>query len=167
MKHDIFRKQILPIVDKLFRLALNITGNKQDAEDVVQDTLFHVWQKKEKWDSIQSIEAYCFRSTRNIALNKIALKDNRQEPIPDNFDIVEQKSSSQDRLEEEEQTVMLEKCIEQLPEKQRTVFQLRTVEGFSYKQIAEVLNIPEEQVKVNLFRSRQKLKEFFNEHTRD
>jgi RNA polymerase sigma-70 factor (ECF subfamily) len=143
-------------------LALSITGNKQDAEDVVQDTLFHVWEKKERWDSIQNIEAYCFRSVRNIALNKMALRDNQIEAIPDNFDILEQKYSSQDRLEEEEQMMMLEKCIGQLPEKQRTVFQLRTVEGFSYKQIAEVLNIPEEQVKVNLFRSRQKLKEFFN-----
>jgi RNA polymerase sigma-70 factor (ECF subfamily) len=167
MKHDIFRKRILPIVDKLFRLALSITGNKQDAEDVVQDTLFHVWQKKEKLDSIQNVEAYCFRSTRNIALNKIALKDNQQEAIPDNFDIAEQRSNSHDRLEEEEQMAMLEKCIEQLPEKQRTIFQLRSVEGFSYKQIAAVLNIPEEQVKVNLFRSRQKLKEFFNERTRN
>jgi RNA polymerase sigma-70 factor (ECF subfamily) len=167
MKYDIFKKRILPIVDKLFRLALGITGNKQDAEDVVQDTLFHVWEKRERWESIENVEAYCFRSARNIALNKIALKENQQEAIPDNFDIAEQKSSSQDKLEEEEQMRMLEKCIEQLPEKQRTVFQLRSVEGFSYKQIAEVLNIPEEQVKVNLFRSRQKLKEFFNERTRD
>jgi RNA polymerase sigma-70 factor (ECF subfamily) len=167
MKHDIFKKRIFPIVDKLFRLALSITGNKQDAEDVVQDTLFHVWEKREKLDSIQNVEAYCFRSARNIALNKIALKENQQEAIPDNFDIAEQRSNSQDRLEEEEQMAMLEKCIEQLPEKQRTIFQLRSVEGFSYKQIAAVLNIPEEQVKVNLFRSRQKLKEFFNERSRN
>jgi RNA polymerase sigma-70 factor (ECF subfamily) len=155
------------MVDKLFRLALNITGSKQDAEDVVQDTLFHVWQKRERWDSIQNVEAYCFRSARNIALNKIALKDNQQEAIPDNFDIAEQKSSPLDKLEEEEQMIMLNKLIEQLPEKQRTIFQLRTTEGFSYKQIAEVLNIPEEQVKVNLFRSRQTLKEFFDERARD
>jgi RNA polymerase sigma-70 factor (ECF subfamily) len=167
MKHDIFRKRIIPIVDKLFRLALSITGNKQDAEDVVQDTLFHVWEKKEKWDSIQNIEAYCFRSTRNIALNKLALKENQQEAIPDSFEMAEPGSSSQERLEEEEQTAMLETCIDQLPEKQRTVFLLRTVEGFSYKQIAEVLNVSEEQVKVNLFRSRQKLKAFFNERTRN
>jgi RNA polymerase sigma-70 factor (ECF subfamily) len=162
MKHDKFRKNILPIVDKLFRLALSITGNKQDAEDIVQDTLFQIWQKRDEWDSIRNMEAYCFRSARNIAIDSLSLKENQRELLPDNFDIVEIKPNAQDRLEEEEQSVMLERCIRQLPEKQRTVFQLRTVEGFTYKQIASVLNITEEQVKVNLFRSRQKLKEFFD-----
>ena len=163
MKQDKFRKNILPIVDKLFRLALSITGNRQDAEDVVQDTLFYIWRKKEDWDSILDMEGYCFRSTRNIAIDKISLKENQQESIPDNFDIPEQKSSVQDLLEVEEEMVWLENCIKQLPEKQRTIFQLREVEGFSYKQIAEILNISEEQVKVNLFRLRQKLKDFFEE----
>ena len=163
MKQDKFKKNILPIVDKLFRLALSITGNKQDAEDVVQDTMFHLWRKKEEWNSILDMEGYCFRSTRNIAIDKISLKENQQESIPDNFDVPEQKSSVQDLLETEEEMVWLESCIKQLPEKQKTIFQLREVEGFSYKQIAEILNISEEQVKVNLFRSRQKLKDFFEE----
>jgi RNA polymerase sigma-70 factor (ECF subfamily) len=167
MKNDKLRKQILPMIDKLFRLALSITGNKQDAEDVVQDMLFQVWQKRADWDSIQNMEAYCFRSTRNIALDSIALKGKRTETIPDNFDIQERKFSAQDKLEAEEQVAILEKCIRRLPEKQRTVFQLRAVEGFSYKQIAETLNIHESEVKVNLFRARQKLKEFFDERTRD
>jgi RNA polymerase sigma-70 factor (ECF subfamily) len=166
MKNDKLRKYILPMIDKLFRLALSITGNKQDAEDVVQDMLFQVWQKRADWDSIQNMEAYCLRSTRNIALDSIALKGNRLDTIPDNFDIPERKISAQDKLEAEEQAAMLEKCIRQLPEKQRTVFQLRAVEGFSYKQIAEILNIHESEVKVNLFRARQKLKGFFYERTR-
>jgi RNA polymerase sigma-70 factor (ECF subfamily) len=161
MKQDKFKKNILPLIDKLFRLALSVTGNKQDAEDVLQDTLFQVWQKRDKWDSIQNLSAYCFRAIRNNAINKISLKGNQQESIPEHFDIPEYKSTIQERLEEEEQTEMLEEYIRHLPEKQRTIFQLRTVEEFSYKQIAEILNLTEEQVKVNLFRARQKLKAFF------
>jgi len=161
MKQDKFRNKILPLVDKLFRLALSITGNKQDAEDVVQDTLFNVWKKKEDWDSIDNLEAYCFRSTRNIAIDKIALKENQQEALSDDYDIPETKSNAQDNLEQEEQMLLLEKCIQKLSEKQQTIFHLREVEGFSYKQIADIMNISEEQIKVNLFRSRQKLKEFF------
>ena len=164
MKQDKFRKNILPIVDKLFRLALSITGNKQDAEDVVQDTMFHLLRKKEDWDSIQDMEGYCFRSTRNIAIDKISLKENQQESIPDNFDIQERSSDIQKQMEVKEEMLWVENCIKQLPEKQRTIFQLREVEGFSYKQIADILNITEEQVKVNLFRSRQKLKDFFEKN---
>jgi RNA polymerase sigma-70 factor (ECF subfamily) len=161
MKHDVFRKKIWPLTDKLFRLALSITGNRQDAEDVVQDAMFNMWEKRENWNSINNLEAYCFRSTANIAIDKISLKENQLESIPENFDFPENNPSVQDYLEKEEQLTLLENFIRQLPEKQRAIFQLREVEEFTYKQIAEILNVSEEQVKVNLFRSRQKLKEFF------
>jgi RNA polymerase sigma-70 factor (ECF subfamily) len=163
MKHDQFKKKILPLTDRLFRLALGITGNRQDAEDVVQDTLFHVWQKRNDWEAIANLEAYCFRATRNNAINKISLKGNQQESIPDYYDIPEYRSNTQERLEEKEQVAMLETYIRQLPEKQQSILHLRTVEELSYKQIAEILNLTEEQVKVNLFRARQKLKAFFEE----
>jgi len=51
-----------------------------------------------------------------------------------------------------------------LSEKQRTVFLLKDMEGLSYKEICEVMNIPEEQVKVNLFRARQKIKELMDSY---
>ncbi|MCL1938811.1 MAG: RNA polymerase sigma factor [Candidatus Azobacteroides sp.] len=162
MKQDKFRNRILPLVDKLFRLALSITGNKQDAEDVVQDALFNVWKRKEEWDAIANLEGYCFRSTRNIALDKISLKENQQESLREYEGVPELKPNVQERLEQEEQIRMLENFIEKLAEKQRTIFRLREIEDLSYKQIAEIMNISEEQVKVNLFRARQKLKEFFN-----
>jgi RNA polymerase sigma-70 factor (ECF subfamily) len=161
MKQDKFRNRIVPLVDKLFRLALSITENKQDAEDVVQDMLLNVWKKREEWDAIANLEAYCFRSTRNIAIDKISLKQNQQEALTDDYDIPEIKSNAQEQLELEEQLALLENFVKRLPEKQRTIFQLREVEDLSYRQIAEVMKISEEQVKVNLFRIRQKLKEFF------
>jgi RNA polymerase sigma-70 factor (ECF subfamily) len=161
MKQDKFRNRILPLVDKLFRLALSITENKQDAEDVIQDMLLNVWKKKEKWDSIVNLEAYCFRSTRNIAIDKISLKHNQQEILGDDYEIPAIQSNIQEQLEQEEQFILLENFVKRLPEKQRTIFQLREIEDLSYKQIAEIMNISEEQVKVNLFRIRQKLREFF------
>lgn len=164
MGQDRFKKNVLPLVDKLFRLALSITGNKQDAEDVVQDTLFNLWRKKNEWSTIQNLEAYCFRSTRNIALDKLALKENQQECIPNNFDLPEQKINAQEQLEKDEQMHLLEMCVKRLPEKQQTIFQLREIEGFTYKQIADILNLSEEQVKVNLFRARQKIKKQLEEN---
>ncbi|MDR0542642.1 MAG: RNA polymerase sigma factor [Dysgonamonadaceae bacterium] len=160
MKQDYFRNKILPLSDKLFRLALSITGNRQDAEDVVQDALLNVWKKSE-WETVENPEAYCFRSVRNIAIDKISLKENRQEAWNDDYDKPDAAASVQERLEREEQLFLLENVIRQLPEKQRTVFQLREAEELNYRQIAEVMNISEEQVKVNLFRARQKIKTFF------
>ena len=149
------------MTDKLFRLALSITGNRQDAEDVVQDALLNVWKKKDDWEQIDNWEAYCYRSARNVAIDKISLKENQQEAWNNEYDEPDVGISIQQRLEEEEQLLLLENFIRRLPEKQRTVFQLREVEDLNYKQIAEVMNISEEQVKVNLFRARQKIKAFF------
>ncbi|MDL2222763.1 RNA polymerase sigma factor [Bacteroidales bacterium OttesenSCG-928-M11] len=161
MNSDVFQKKILPLADKLFRLALSITGNKQDAEDVVQDVLLKIWNKREIWGKVDNWEGYCIRSTRNVALDKMELKDNQQLSIPEHFDIKESKADIQSQLEAEERMSLLEQYIEQLPEKQRTVFLLREIEEMNYKDIALALNITQEQVKVNLFRARQKVKEYF------
>ena len=162
MRQNKFKTNILPIVDKLFRLALSITGNKEDAEDVVQDVLLHIW-KKDDWEKIEKIEAYCFRSTRNRALDAIALKDNQTETLPDDFDYTVQEDFEK-RLEAQELIELVEKWLAKLPEKQQTIFHLREVEELSYKEIAITMNITEEQVKITLFRLRKKLKDYFDRY---
>jgi len=160
MRQNKFKATLLPIRDKLFRLALSITGNKEDAEDIVQDVLLHIW-KKEDWEQIEHIEAYCFRSTRNRALDMIALKDNQIEAFPDDFDLPVQDDIAR-KVEVQEQIDWMEKWLVRLPEKQQTIFRLREIEELSYKEIASILNITEEQVKISLFRLRRKLKEYFD-----
>jgi len=157
-----FKTTILPIIDKLFRLALSITGNKEDAEDVVQDVVLHIL-KKDDWEKIENIEAYCFRSIRNRALDKIALKDNQTEALPEGFDCTAQENIEK-IYEAQEQVELVEKWLTKFPEKQQTIFRLREVEGLNYKEIAAVLNITELQVKITLFRLRLKLKEYFNSY---
>jgi RNA polymerase sigma-70 factor (ECF subfamily) len=160
MRQNNFKATLLPIIDKLFRLALSITGSKEDAEDVVQDVLLQLL-KKEDWEKIEHIEAYCFRSTRNRALDTIALKDNRIEALPEDFDFPAQDNIEQ-KIETLEQIDMIDKWLKKLPEKQQTIFRLREAEELSYKEIALIMNITEEQVKINLFRLRRKLKEYFD-----
>ena len=52
-----FRNDILPLKDKLFRLALRITMNRAEAEDVVQDTMLRVWSQRDEWPALDSVEA--------------------------------------------------------------------------------------------------------------
>ena len=59
MQEISFRNDILPLKDKLFRLALRITFDRAEAEDVVQETLIRVWNKRDEWTKFGSIEAYC------------------------------------------------------------------------------------------------------------
>ena len=58
MKEISFRNDVLPLKNKLFRLALCITLNREEAEDVVQDTMIKVWNARERWQDLESIEAF-------------------------------------------------------------------------------------------------------------
>ena len=63
MKID-FRNDILPLKNQLYRFALRITLDSAEAEDVVQETLIKVWNKRDTWDEIDNIEAFCFTVCR-------------------------------------------------------------------------------------------------------
>ena len=70
-----FRNDILPLKDKLFRLALRITFDRAEAEDVVQETLIRVWNKRDEWSQFGSIEAYCLTVAKNLAIDRSQKKE--------------------------------------------------------------------------------------------
>ncbi len=165
MKNISFRNDVLPLKDALYRLALRITLSHEEAEDIVQDTLIKVWDKRESWNEIESIEAFSITICRNLALDRIKKHDNlndsleeRQTESPDTSSTPFEDTLQQDRIE------LVRNLVNALPEKQRSCMQLRDFEGKPYKEIANILGISEEQVKVNIFRARQTVKERFQKY---
>lgn len=160
MKKVSFRNDVLPLKNELFRLALRITLNRVEAEDIVQDTLIKVWERRFEWESIDSIEAFSLTVCRNLSLDRLRKKENSNDSLED-VNIAEPVASSnpQDRMIQEDRVSLVRQIIDSLPEKQRSCMQLRDFEGKSYKEIAQVLDITEEQVKVNIFRARQMVKQ--------
>ena len=161
-----FQKDILPLKNELYRLALRITLNAADAEDVVQETMLKVWNRRHQWDEIESIEAFCLTICRNQALDKTRRMGRQDESLNEDH---HQQADHSYNANPEEQAIhqdrlrLLSRLMDGLPEKQRTVMQLREREGKSYKEIADVMGITEDQVKINLFRARQALKQQFIE----
>lgn len=163
MQANDFRHDILPLKDKLFRLALRITLNRAEAEDVVQDTMIRVWDRRDDWHEMDSVEAYCLTVCRNLAIDRSQLKEKQNETLSE-ADVNRPDASDPYALcVRNEQMALIHRLINGLPEKQRTVVQLRDIEGKSYKEIADILQMSEEQVKVNLFRARQKIKQQYTE----
>ena len=156
-----FRTDILPLKDKLFRLALRITFDRAEAEDVVQETMIRVWNKRDEWDGLESIEAYCVTIARNLASDRSEKKDAHTVELTPEAEQTPEASGPYDRLVNKERLMLVHRLVSELPEKQRLIMQLRDVEGQSYKEIAVALHLTEEQVKVNLFRARQKVKQKF------
>ena len=156
MKKVSFRNDVLPLKNQLYRLALRITLNSAEAEDIVQDTMMKVWNRRERWDEIESMEAFCLTICRNLALDRMKKAENQNDSLdktmeqqPDRASSPYEQAVSQDRIQ------LVREIINTLPEKQRSCVQLRDIEGKAYKEIAEILSITEEQVKVNIFRARQ------------
>lgn len=157
--HEIsFRNDILPLKDKIFRLALRITLDRAEAEDIVQDTLIRVWNKRDEWANVDSAEAYCLTIARNLAIDRSQKMEARNVELTSETQEMPDALTPEKELERDEQLRLVHRLINGLPEKQRTTIQLRDIEGKSYKEIADILEISEEQVKVNLFRARQHIK---------
>ena len=163
MQEISFRNDILPLKDKLFRLALRITLDRAEAEDVVQDTMIRVWTKRDEWQQFESVEAYCLIVAKNLAIDRSQKKDAQNVELTPEMAEEADTSGPYDRLVNNERMKIIHRLIDELPEKQRLIMQLRDIEGESYKDIAKVLQLTEEQVKVNLFRARQKVKQRYIE----
>ena len=147
MKTVSFRNDVLPLKNELFRLALRITLNEAEAEDVVQETMIKVWNRRD----------VC----RNLALDKAKKMGNRSEGLEGSGGDPSDESFSADPERAavlNDTMAILRRLMDSLPEKQRSVMHLRDVEGKSYKEIADVMGISQEQVKVNLFRARQAIR---------
>ena len=145
MREISFRNDILPLKDKLYRLALRITFDSAEAEDIVQDTMIRVWNKRDEWTQFDSIEAYCLTVARNLAIDRSQkLESQNVELTPETQEMPD--TLTPDRAyEQDEQLRLVHHLINELPEKQRTIVQLRDIEGKSYKEIADVLQPTEEQ----------------------
>lgn len=158
MKEISFRDEILPLKDKFYRLALRITLNAAEAEDIVQDTLMRMWSKRAELAEVENLETYGLTICRNLSLDRKGRRAAANLPL----DAVEEQaaagSSGYEPIEGRERLQWVRRLFNSLPERQRSVMQLRDIEGKSYREIAAVMGWSEDQVKVTLFRARRAIR---------
>jgi RNA polymerase sigma-70 factor (ECF subfamily) len=163
MKEISFKNDVLPLKDKLFRLALRITSNREEAEDIVQDTLIKLWNQRDEWSAIQNMETYSMTVCRNLSLDTINKRERQNISLDETAHDQPDISRTQDEaLIRQQQMDSIQAIIQQLPEKQRTIILLRDIEEKSYQEIADIMGINLSDVKVNLFRARQTVKTKIN-----
>jgi len=153
-----FTTKILPIKDKLFRFSFRIVGNMQEAEDVVQEVFINLWNKRLDIHKLNNVDAFCMAMTKNLSLDKLRSKHKRVVPMPDNYDVPQVAANPLQQTEQKDMLNKVAAMINQLPENQKLVIQLRDVEGYTYNEISTLLKMSLDQVKVNLFRARKQIR---------
>ncbi len=155
MKKLSFRDDVLPLKDKIFRLAFRITLSRAEAEDIVQDVLIKVWNRRDDLAEVDSIEAYSLTVCRNLSLDHLQRKENDNVNLDDAPPTEADDAPPDLQMIRNERIDNIKRLIERLPIPQRAAMQLRDMEGKTYKEISAITGQTEEQVKVNIFRARQ------------
>ncbi|MCA6073696.1 RNA polymerase sigma factor [Fulvivirga sedimenti] len=161
MSLEAFKSRVLPVKNKLYRFAYRLLGDDSEAQDVVQEVLIKVWDRHDTMDELENMEAWCMRVTRNLSYDKLKSRQRRMtDSFEEGFDIGATDDATPYKSAETKDTMrMIRKLMERLPDKQRHVMQLRDIEGYSYKEIGDILELDMSQVKVNLFRARKQIRE--------
>lgn len=158
-----FLDQIQGIRDRVFRVAKRILISKEEAEDATQEVILKLWNMEEsKRKSFNNLEAYTITMAKNHCLDRIKSKQAQVLSLNEQF----QSQPSPSLLKQIEVSNEMEwvvKLINQLPERERMILQLREIEQYEFDQIASLMEIPEGTVRVYLSRIRKKIKKQFIE----
>ena len=141
--------------DKLYRYALRFVKDGEAAEDVVQDVMYKLWQKRQEVDGIDNLEAWLMVLTRNRSLDILRKNKDNQVNIDEAYTVSDTAPIPDKQMENADLMEQLKLCLNQLPEKQRTIFHLREIEQMTYEEICTSTGFTLDDVKVSLFRARK------------
>lgn len=176
-----FAEDAMPLMDGLYSAAMRMTRNTADAEDLVQETYLKAFNAYERFETGTNLKAWMYRILTNSYINAYRKKQRR--PDESDIDDIEDlylyrrlggaESAVLSRSAEDELLEMfgedeVKLALEDLPEHYRMPILLADVEGFAYKEIAEILDVPIGTVMSRLHRGRKQLQKrlysFAEEH---
>ncbi len=158
MKVEEFKRDVLPVKDKLYRFALRMLRNPAEAEDTVQEVFLKLWSKRENLKEYKSIEAFSMVMTRNLCLDKLKSPRNRTSELIDS-DLKVYEGSPEKKYEMKDNIKYVHRIIASLPDQQKMIMQLRDVEGYEFEEIAEIMQMKLNAIRVNLSRARKTVRD--------
>jgi len=167
---DAFEAMARRCAPGLFRVALRLTGRREDAEDLVQETLVRALPKLRRFEGRASLSTYLFRALGNLWKNRLRSKQRSrlvdwfrvgsgdEEVAGSALDPPDPQPLATERLETEDRAVEVRQAVARLEPTRRLTLLLREVEEMSYEEIAEVTSVPVGTVRSRLARAREDLR---------
>jgi len=156
MTQSDFLAQVMPFKDKLFRLAKRLLISTEEAQDATQEMVLKLWKNKEKIQSYKSVEAFAMTMTKNYCYDRLKSKQAQNLKIVHN-NYKDESIGLQKQIEVNDSLQWVSKIMDNLPEQQRLVVQLRDIEQYEFTEIAKILDMKEATVRVTLSRARKEI----------
>ncbi|MGI6321833.1 MAG: RNA polymerase sigma factor [Bacteroidales bacterium] len=157
MSLERFKKEILPLRQQLFLLSLKMLGDKQDAEDAVQEALLKMWRVRDTLKSYDTPGAFATTVTKNTCLDKIRLR--KQTKTIDEYITLSDGDNPQLQLERQDTNKLIRMIIQTLPSLQQQIIMMKDIDEYETGEIAEITGTTIEAVRTNLSRARKKVRE--------
>ncbi len=153
-----FVKLVMPFKDKVFRLAKRLLVSNEEAEDATQEILMKLWRNKEKISDYKNVEAFSMTMTKNFCLDRLKSKQAQNlKIVHSNYE--DTNTSLQKQVENNDSVDWVSKIIEELPEQQKIILQLRDIEEYDFDEIAKVVDMNPTAIRVALSRARKTIRE--------
>jgi RNA polymerase sigma-70 factor (ECF subfamily) len=155
MTEQRFHSDYLTLAESLYRIAYYILESEAEAEDAVQELYLKLWKMRDALDGIQNPKAYATRLLKNQCIDRIrrASKETGAQ-----YDSADTQYSPDERIDARERLDKVLEAVKALPERQRKILILRTVDGLSYEETARLAGCDYLTCRVLLSRARAKLK---------
>ena len=174
-----FQRDALPLLDPLYAGALRMTRNPADAEDLVQETMMRAYRSFDRFEEGTNLKAWLFRIMTNAYINTYRKK--QREPLKvshdeiEDFDLYRELKQHDPQWDATPENIVLSnlvdsdiiEAIDDLPEQFRLAVVLSDVEGFSYAEMAEIMDVPLGTVMSRLHRGRKALQKRLWDIARD
>ena len=152
-----FKEKFFPLKDKLFRFARQFVKRDDEAEDIVQDTFLKLWVKRESLNELRNHETFAMTMIKNASIDKLrkrkTLRFEELKKDPEN------KHTPLDSLTQSEAYNQVIEAMKELSQQQQMLLNLRDIEGYEYAEIAEVSGLSINNIRVNISRARNTIKE--------
>ena len=156
MTNERFQNEWLSLAGEFYRVAFYILEDEAEAEDAVQELFLKLWSGRDALDDIRSPKGYGIRVLRNLCLDRI--RRSRKMETPAVLPEPEWPGRQDEAVDEKERLAKVLDAIKSLPDRQREVLTLRTLDGLSYEEIAERTGMNQLTLRVLLSQARRKLR---------
>ena len=158
MNQNEFMQLVNPFKDKLFRVAKRLLVSTEEAEDATQEILVKLWNKNENLEQYNSVEALAMTMTKNYCLDQLKSKRaSNMKIVHNNF--TDREAGLDKKVEDRDTWNWVEKIINDLPEQQKLIVQMRDIEEMEFEEIAKILEMSEQAVRTSLSRARKIIRE--------